>query len=172
MRGITLALIFVAGWFSPQVLTTHTADHRQIAEAPSAHIFRIQSEACRQQPSSKSLTGFRLQGAPGIVTALHGVVGCGRLTARSAQETFTGLTIAKVDIDRDLVLLWSPKLGANGSSGLDTARLDLSPGDQPVRIIGYSSRATSPRELTDAKVADLMQLVNLTSVLDKEAHFD
>lgn len=75
------------------------------------HIFRIKAE-CESLPHLRFQTGARIQGYPGIVTALHGVIGCQNITAASDSSTLAvdlrildNLEIIKVDIARDIALL-------------------------------------------------------------------
>ena len=69
----------------------------------AADIYRVRAGDC---PSGGTVqTGFVADGFDGILTALHGVVGCGTISARSSGDAFTDLRIVRVDIARDIALL-------------------------------------------------------------------
>lgn len=85
---------------------------------PSPYVFRITAGACESdrnpsvQEAQRLLTGFMVRGQSGIVTALHGVVGCHNISANSELEGnfFTNLEITEVDLDRDMALLGNDEL--------------------------------------------------------------
>jgi hypothetical protein len=81
------------------------------------------------------LTGFRVQldGEVGIITALHGVVGCPTLNAFNINDSYRGLRISKVDLAFDAAFLVSPELRRSGM-GLQTTP-DFQGHD--LRVVGY-----------------------------------
>ena len=88
-------------------------------EGPSPYVFRITAGACesdkilkKDPEAQRLLTGFMVQGRSGIVTALHGVVGCDNISANSeiTDNYFSKLEIIGVDLDRDMALLGSDEL--------------------------------------------------------------
>ncbi len=71
-------------------------------------LFKIRASACLDGVDNKRLTGFAMQGTNGIVTALHGVVGCRIVSAQQSGShgiVIQNLRIADVDIDRDIAVL-------------------------------------------------------------------
>lgn len=81
------------------------------------------------------LTGFkaRVDGQAGIVTALHGVVGCPVLTAFNLKDVYSGLRIARVDLALDAAFLSSEKL-KNETDVLPTLQ-GLQ--NEELRVVGY-----------------------------------
>lgn len=77
----------------------------------SPYVFKIESDKClSSDKEKKSQTGFIVkeitgQKNPGIITALHGVVGCDAINARGTEEPFHEMKIIAVDIERDLAFL-------------------------------------------------------------------
>jgi trypsin-like peptidase len=93
-----------------------------VARAQEEHIYLIKMFDCAHQPAQRSQTGFRVRGLKGIVTALHGVADCGRVTASSRKGLFLdqALNFVRVDIDRDVALLSSAQL-ERADGGLELA---------------------------------------------------
>lgn len=92
------------------------------ARAQEEHVYLVKMYDCAHQPTQRSQTGFLVRGMRGIVTALHGVADCRRVTA-SSREGFIldePLTIVNADIDRDVALLSSSQL-KKVDGGLDPA---------------------------------------------------
>lgn len=92
------------------------------ARAQEEHIYLIKMFDCEHQPTQRSQTGFKVRGLKGVVTALHGIADCGRITASSRKGIFLDqpLKIAMVDIDRDVALLSSSQLDRS-DEGLEPA---------------------------------------------------
>lgn len=66
------------------------------------------------------MTGFRVKGQLGIVTALHGVADCQVINAQPViGNPLNSLIIAQVDIDRDVARLWSKELETLPTDGLE-----------------------------------------------------
>ena len=80
------------------------------------------------------LTGFKAQvdGLSGIITALHGVVGCGELVAFNAADSYRNLRIARVDIGMDAAFLTS-EATTNGTGLQSTSGYE----EQALRVVGY-----------------------------------
>ena len=79
-----------------------------MAQTPSPHTYRIKAAGCIHEPTQRQLTGFRMKGKRGIVTALHGVVDCDSISAVTDDTSapyFNDLRIREVDIERDSALL-------------------------------------------------------------------
>ena len=105
----------------------------------SPYIFRIISKDCDLCPRGKDKllqTGFRVQGVPGVITALHGVVGRQSISAvnDSMSEPLSNLEIVKVDIKNDVALLSSDKFNS-GKTGLKPS--GQSPDYKKIYSIGY-----------------------------------
>ena len=76
----------------------------------SPYIYKIIAAECKHTPNGRILTGFRVKGVHGIVTALHGVADCKVIRAESSApntRSLENLHRAAADIDHDVVLLRS-----------------------------------------------------------------
>lgn len=76
--------------------------------AQSESVLLVEADECPSAPTARAQTGFVAAGVNGIVTALHGVVGCRHLTARQMSgsiKPISGLRIISIDIERDMALL-------------------------------------------------------------------
>jgi streptogramin lyase len=93
-------------------------------------VFRIECPA-----QDRVLTGFRawVEGQLGIITALHGVVGCPKITAFNLTTSYRDLRIGKVDIARDTAFLISSELDRAGE-GLQFSNEYQG---EDLRIVGY-----------------------------------
>lgn len=88
------------------MLNLSYAQNQQINQS----IFKIRASNC-QIGDERALTGFIVE--EGILTALHGVVGCTNIRALQygvSAQVYTNLSIVKVDLDNDVALLQSPEL--------------------------------------------------------------
>lgn len=56
-----------------------------IAYAQQENVYLIKMFDCTYKPIQRSQTGFRARGLKGIVTALHGVADCQKITASSRK---------------------------------------------------------------------------------------
>lgn len=101
---LIVVLVLVSG-----VSMSHSNDDLQ-------YIYLLEAADCVSLPEARSQTGFRLQGVQGIVTALHGVVGCSHITARRPEtgEVHNLLVVALVDVERDVAVLAGPTLPIAG----------------------------------------------------------
>lgn len=83
-------------------------------------VYQVKATDCGAGQRGRRLTGFREAGKAGIVTALHGVVGCRTITASNVSDTrdLGQLRIVEVDVARDLALLSSPVLAGAAASGI------------------------------------------------------
>ncbi|MFN8494791.1 MAG: serine protease [Caldilineaceae bacterium] len=128
---------------------------------PSPHIYKLRVAGCRYPPVERTLTGFRIKGQIGIVTALHGVAGCQTINAQPAAGgpgPFNKLMIGKVDIDRDMALLWSKELAAAPADGL-AAVVHPQPSDyQGVEVIGYPYGLIQQKPTIDVKIVETTTL--------------
>ncbi|MEZ4618058.1 MAG: trypsin-like peptidase domain-containing protein [Caldilineaceae bacterium] len=112
---ILLALLTLASTISAQ------SNYLQ----PIPAIYRIKSDRCSFEPVARLQTGFRVEGQPGIITALHGVLDCETVSAVSgdSQKIINDLTIAAVDIERDVALLSSTELDQSPDEALVVSSL-------------------------------------------------
>lgn len=110
-----------------------------LGQAPSPYVFFVQASTCSQAPSIRTSSGFRLRGTRGVITALHAVIGCGRIGAKSDGAGLIlnkPLEIASVDTDHDLALLLSTDLSIAPADGFEAADLSQ-PLAEPLRIEGH-----------------------------------
>lgn len=91
--------------------------------AQEAHVYLIKMFDCAHKPAERSQTGFRVQGVKGIITALHGVADCQRITASSKKGLLLDLplVIRKIDADHDVALLSSAQIDSAPDGGLNVA---------------------------------------------------
>ena len=102
-------------------------------------IFKIIATECPPSSGVRTLTGFHTNEFPGIVTALHGVVGCKLSAVPNDPDllTITDLYIERVDIAHDIALLNSPSVDWQNMDGLQP--IETPQGDQLENLftIGY-----------------------------------
>jgi hypothetical protein len=94
-----------------------------LSRAQDEYVYLVKMFGCAHSPTERSQTGFRVRGLKGLVTALHGVADCQKVTASSRKGLFLDqpLTLVKIDVDHDVALLSSPQLDASGSDGLEVS---------------------------------------------------
>jgi hypothetical protein len=115
----------------------------QVALGPQEDVDQIYQIVAGGCPTGQIMqTGFRVRGLPGIVTALHGVVGCRTITAHGAgdSDSFPNLNLTSVDLARDVALLTTAGLDASQGllpiSSLEKLRNVAQPG-APLMVVGY-----------------------------------
>lgn len=130
---------------------------------PSPYIYKIRAAQCPQAPNERVLTGFRVRNLKGIVTALHGVLGCKTITAQPGGNgpTFDNLIIGKVDIKRDVALLWSESLNQTQAQGLEILLSPKANDYIGLQVIGYPFGLFRQKPTVDVKVTELTELGNL-----------
>ena len=108
---------------------------------PNPFVYRLKISGCKYEPLSRRQTGFRVQGRRGIVTALHGVADCTKISAitdETGERIFNDLYPVEVDIGRDLVLLSSDELRSEPDTGIRPLESDLTDEQyKDLEIIGY-----------------------------------
>jgi hypothetical protein len=79
------------------------------------NLFKVVGNGCRAREFVQS--GFRIiiAGQVGIVTSLHGVVGCRSVSAENRSERVAGLYLELVDVSRDVAFLSSDTLRTDRS---------------------------------------------------------
>jgi hypothetical protein len=94
------------------------------------HVFRL---VCEAPGGQRTLTAFRstADARTGLITALHGVVGCDRLRARNIRGGPDALSLVAADISLDVALLTGK--GSLGDEIPPAARWT----DTGVRVVGY-----------------------------------
>ncbi|MHC4560846.1 MAG: S1 family peptidase, partial [Planctomycetota bacterium] len=128
------------------------------------YVYRLKVAQCSQAPQARVQTGFRVEGIDGIITALHGVVGCESITAHSDDgnrdnNLFRNLVIREVDIERDVALLWSDDMENALPGGLEEASPAAEP-SSPLRVMGYPLGLSTQRPLLSIEILSLEKLVN------------
>lgn len=106
------------------------------AVAQEEFVYLVKATDCRVLPDIRIQSGFRLQGLPGIVTALHGVAGCNHITASrpGTNDTHLGLDDYWVDLDRDVAVLRGGSL--DGGPGLVQSPTAI-PAEKEVEVFGH-----------------------------------
>jgi hypothetical protein len=97
--------------------------------------------------SKHRLTGFVAQGYIGILTALHGVVGCKILAERQRPyELYPDLRILRADVERDVALLFSTKVQEDISAQkLRATRVAaVPPRGSRIFVVGYPANVSEP----------------------------
>ncbi|RIK40157.1 MAG: hypothetical protein DCC55_15855 [Chloroflexi bacterium] len=141
------------------VFTIRTSVSAQVNRfEPSPHVFRIHSK-CDVEPRQRVQTGFRVKRQKGIITALHGVLGCSTITAQPGGNgrSFANLKVVAVDISRDLALLRSDEMAQSDSGGLDEVPT-FTTGE--LIVVGYPRLVASQRPTT-VKAEYIEPLYNL-----------
>jgi len=135
------------------------------------YIYLVRASMTTTGENEHDLTGFRLKGQPGIITALHGVVGCKSITVTLPGEkslTFD-VSMTAVDIPDDLALLSSSEVESN-TVGF-RSRIITTPEWQsvgPLKVIGYPmgvSTCDLTTPLTGAECKPLSAFLDDTSLL-------
>lgn len=125
------------------------------------HILRLTSKGCTHAPTVRRQTAFRVAGVTGLVTALHGVVDCTTISALSDDGSLVlpDLTLAAVDLEHDMALLWSATLATLPQAGLTPARLDHAAMlTAPLQIVGYPLGLEKQDRTTIARVRAIESL--------------
>ena len=93
--------------------------------AQNENIFLVKAFDCRSGPGERAQTGFRIRGSKGVLTALHGVVGCEKIKVQSETGVilYDAVSIKLADIKHDAAVLSSIELENTNTDGLD---IDLS----------------------------------------------
>jgi hypothetical protein len=88
------------------------------------------------KPENRIFSGFdgNVDGVPGIITALHGVVGCNKMLASNLTDSYSDLSLGKVNIRKDLAFLTSSKLKSASKPAL---RIDSGFMGRELRAVGY-----------------------------------
>ena len=131
---------------------------------PSPHIYKIAAANCETGPAERVQSGFRVQNQVGIITALHGVLGCKTIIAEPGGDgqAFHHLIIGKVDIRHDVAVLWSKELAGAPLIGLtaitETLTIDI---EETYQVIGYPFGLFRQKPTIDVKILEQTALGNL-----------
>lgn len=129
---------------------------------PSPYIYKLKIGGCRYEPAERVLTGFRVKGQIGIITALHGVADCQIINAQPISgNPLNSLMIAQVDIDRDVARLWSKELEALPTDGLAAITKTQTSDYQQVALIGYPYGLFRQKPTVEVKILEITELGNL-----------
>lgn len=107
-------------------------------------VFRIMLKDCGANEKGLTQTGFRTQwnGQEGLITALHGVVGCKKCDAAQGNNLYLrDLVLVAVDFDRDVAFLSHTQLKSIAGGPLNTAQYNIS--HDQLRVVGYPDGALS-----------------------------
>ena len=102
------------------------------------NIFKIKVSGCETGSTDRRLTGFLLKGVSGIITALHGVVGCQIITATQSGgkgNIFRELEISQADIRNDIAVLTHSGLAALNSFAFPPASNENR--SQNLKVVGF-----------------------------------
>lgn len=131
---------------------------------PSPHIYKIAAADCETGPAERVQSGFRVKTQVGIITALHGVLGCKTIIAEPGGDgqSFHALLIGKVDTRHDIAILWSKELAGAPLVGLatmtETLTIDVT---ETYQVIGYPFGLFRQKPTIDVKILERTALGNL-----------
>jgi tetratricopeptide (TPR) repeat protein len=116
-----------------------------------------------------ALTGFRLKGKKGILTALHGVCGGGSITAKPVKgDVFTHLNVTEVDIEHDLAVLSNDELAKLDANGLEPAENVKWETIERVWVMGFPEPINLQSLVTPLSARPGQQLVKLEVAVGQE----
>ena len=109
------------------------------ATAQREHVFFVKANGCTGRYPTRTQTGFRVRGVHGVVTALHGVVGCRGIDVKTdnGDAVWTRLSIVRVDIERDVAIVSNAVLDSAQAVGLEAASQPVTQDPQAVRVFGH-----------------------------------
>jgi len=109
-----------------------------VAQVISTHVFHVLASGCIAYPEDRDLTAVRIKGYQGLLTALHGVVGCRTIAAfqPDSNERFLEMQITRADLDNDVALISSTEIKSPFKTGYEPLR-QLPEQFQTLRVIGF-----------------------------------
>lgn len=163
-KVITMVVSIITSFF---FLTTSPAIAQQSNTEIGQFIYQITAEECPQNPNRRLQTGFAVSNGnvTGIVTALHGVIGCKNIIATPDNAIpIRNLEVSHVDIDHDIALLTTQTLPIS-FSGIkhfisDFNDLNIScesTTSEPVIVLGYP-RAANFKEKREGVISCVRNL--------------
>jgi hypothetical protein len=89
------------------------------------------------KPGNRISSGYDAQvdGSPGIITALHGVVGCNQISAWNLTRQFFNLDVEKINLRKDLAFLTSSAVKAAARPAI---RVDSGFIGRQLQVVGYA----------------------------------
>ena len=89
------------------------------------------------KPGNRISSGYdaHVDGVPGIITALHGVVGCDQISAWNLTQQFFNLNLEKINIRKDLAFLTSSTVK---SASRPAIRIDSEFIGRQLQVVGYA----------------------------------
>ena len=132
----------------------------------SQAIYKVRASDC-VAGDTRALTGFLSRSERGIVTALHGVVGCTTIRVLNDEgQVFRNLQVSRADLESDIALLQSRELAEfvkqNGSIALDFSNETQG----RIRVIGYPLDLGQAIETQNIRIEDVKALVRLIPPTD------
>lgn len=167
-RNYTFTIItLIFGLMLTSISYSQNYDEASIKKA----IFKIRASDCQLDSNDRALTGFVLQ--EGMLTALHGVVGCNNIRAINDDGTvYRDLSIIKADLKNDLALLQSSRLTTDIDSQ-NQAKLTTSNNlFGNISVIGYPLDLDEAIDSQGLRIRNKTALTNLIPPLEKEAFKD
>lgn len=136
----------------PLIVQCLLADPGAAQLADTVPVFEIIAYNCATHPADRRQTGFVVQGIQGLVTALHGVVGCKVINARG-PVALQHLDLVAVDIPRDIAVLDSHALeAAIGSGEIRPQQRGPTPGERADVVVAGFPIALSRAYFRNLKV--------------------
>ncbi len=132
-------------YFKAFLFTIIILGSSQILFAKNSEVFRVMLTNCNSNKGFAQ-TGFRgnWNGQDGIITALHGVVGCNKYKIMQESESepisISDLELLAVDIDRDIAFLSSKRFREIPGTPLNPTPYNIL-NDGKLTVIGYPNGA-------------------------------
>lgn len=142
------------------------------AQTEAFELYRVVGEDCRGGRPAVFQTGFSFAEGAEIVTALHGVSGCAKISAQhfvgqTRESTIRDLSITKVDVERDLAVL-----SASSLSALVHDMSNTSVSGEKFRITGFPQGSSAPDtigvQLGEPAIRSLRSILRAKDILRYE----
>src|SRR5262249_12619268 len=104
MRSVVLTVATLIMWYSSEGVGAVPPE-----EDLNRSVYQINASECGPEHTGRLLTGFRanLANKSGLITALHGVVGCANIRADNLTGHFPNLQVLNVNVQLDVAFLTS-----------------------------------------------------------------
>ena len=111
-RSLIQAAALLLALAAPEQVDGQHVDGQKRDDLSDSQVFELIVMRCSHEPKERRGTAFGAEGYEGLLTSLHGVVGCKAIQAssRSTGEVYSKLDIISVDIERDVAVLRSDRL--------------------------------------------------------------
>lgn len=174
-----LFIVMICLWLGLFSLTVH-AQLPDLKELKS-YVFRVEADGCPSKPKKRALTGFKIAGISGLVTALHGVVGCDTIyvidsKGKYKNSPYGGFKLGITLVDKDLTVL----RGIEFEKGFPKADgIQLQPeistevlSNRQLILLSYPKVARNIRQNSfQTKIEPVSPLMNLVDIDALEAKF-